>query len=186
MALKIRLRRMGRKKAPTYRIVVAESSSPRDGRFVANLGHYNPRTEPTTLVVDRDRTLGWLGQGAVPTETVHALFRKAGVYGPAPTVAEGVVAAVTSTAKRATTSAAGAAAKAAGAVASVAGAVSETVTGAVGSAAGTVTDAVGSAVEAVQGAVAGAVDEVRSRVAGGESDEAPAAAEETPEAEKPE
>jgi len=192
MALKIRLRRMGRKKAPTYRIVVAESSSPRDGRFVANLGHYNPRTEPTTLVVDRDRTLGWLGQGAVPTETVHALLRKAGVYGPAPTVSEGVVEAVKTTAKRASKGAAGAAAKAAGAVASVAGAVTGTVTDAVGSAAGTVTEAVGSAVEAVQDAVAGAVEEVRSRVAGGESEDAPAETPaespeaETPEAEKPE
>ena len=101
MALKIRLRRMGRKKAPTYRIVVAESSSPRDGRFVANLGHYNPRTEPATLVVDRERSLQWLAKGAVATETVEALLRKAGVFGPAPTVTESVVEAVMNSEPRA-------------------------------------------------------------------------------------
>jgi small subunit ribosomal protein S16 len=84
MALKIRLRRMGRKKSPHYRIVVAESSMPRDGRFVANLGHYNPTTEPTTLKVDVARTRDWLGKGAVPTDTVGSLLKKAGVYGDAP------------------------------------------------------------------------------------------------------
>lgn len=93
MALKIRLRRMGRKKAPTYRIVVAESSMPRDGRFVENLGHYNPRTEPVTLVVKRDRALAWMEKGAVPTDTVNSLLKKAGVYGE-PTVVEAATEAV--------------------------------------------------------------------------------------------
>lgn len=79
MPLKIILRRMGRKKAPHYRIVVAESTMPRDGRFVANVGHYNPTTNPATLVVDRDRALAWLAKGATPTETVQALFKKVGV-----------------------------------------------------------------------------------------------------------
>ncbi|MBA2670190.1 MAG: 30S ribosomal protein S16, partial [Gemmatimonadetes bacterium] len=71
MALKIRLRRMGRKKAPTYRLVVAESSMPRDGRFVANIGHYNPRTQPITLVVDRAQALQWMAKGAMPTDTAR-------------------------------------------------------------------------------------------------------------------
>jgi len=158
MALKIRLRRMGRKKAPTYRIVVAESSSPRDGRFVANIGHYNPRTEPLTLVVDREKSLEWIAKGAVPTETVDALLRKAGVFGPAPTVVETAVEAVKTTAKRATK----------GAV-KAAGAVKDTVQDAVGAAAG----AVGAAVETVTDAVSDAVEAVRERVAG-EGDEAPA------------
>ncbi len=95
MALKIRLRRMGRKKAPHYRIVVAESSMPRDGRFVAKVGHYNPTTTPATLVVDRDKALQWMGKGAMPTETVQSLFKKAGVFGPAPTVVEQAAEAVT-------------------------------------------------------------------------------------------
>lgn len=82
MALRIRLRRMGRKNAPTYRIVVAESTMPRDGRIVENLGHYNPRTEPATLAVNRDRALHWLGHGATPTDTVRSLLRKAGVFRP--------------------------------------------------------------------------------------------------------
>ena len=88
MALKIRLRRMGRKKAPTYRIVVAETTMPRDGRFVASIGHYNPRTEPLTLQVDRDRALFWLDQGAIPTDTAKSLLKRAGVFGPAPTATE--------------------------------------------------------------------------------------------------
>lgn len=82
MALKIRLRRMGRKNAPTYRIVVAESSMPRDGRIVESLGHYNPRTDPLTLVVDRPRALHWIARGAVPTDTAGALLKRAGVFRP--------------------------------------------------------------------------------------------------------
>lgn len=81
MALKIRLRRTGRKKAPTYRIVVAESSMPRDGRFVANLGHYNPRTEPATIKVDLERSREWLERGAIPTDTVASLLKQATAAG---------------------------------------------------------------------------------------------------------
>lgn len=82
MALKIRLRRMGRKNAPTYRIVVAESSMPRDGRIVESLGHYNPRSNPKALSVDRARSLFWIERGAIPTDTAHALLKKAGVFRP--------------------------------------------------------------------------------------------------------
>lgn len=139
MALKIRLRRMGRKKAPHYRIVVAESSMPRDGRFVANVGHYNPTTNPATLVVNRDLALSWIAKGATPTETVQSLFKKAGVYRE-PTVAEGAVAAVS-----------GAASKAADAVKGAAAAVAETAT----NAAATVVEAVRDAAEAVAERVTG-------------------------------
>src|SRR5215207_1199766 len=97
MALKIRLRRMGRKKAPHYRIVIAESSMPRDGRFVATIGHYNPTTQPETLKVDRDKALAWMAKGAVPTDTVGSLLKKAGVFSPVP---EGVVGTVTDAAGR--------------------------------------------------------------------------------------
>jgi small subunit ribosomal protein S16 len=82
MALKIRLRRMGRRNAPTYRIVVAEALAPRDGRLTDSIGHYNPRTEPATLVVDRARALHWIERGATPTETVKSLLKKAGVFRP--------------------------------------------------------------------------------------------------------
>ena len=110
MALRIRLRRMGRKKAPHYRIVVAESSMPRDGRFVEILGHYNPTTSPETLVVNRDKALGWVAKGATPTDTVSSLFRRAGVYAPAPTVVETVTETVKETAKKAVRTAKSAAA----------------------------------------------------------------------------
>lgn len=148
MALKIRLRRMGRKKAPSYRIVVAESSMPRDGRFVASIGHYNPRTDPLTLVVDRDKALFWLDQGALPTDTTRSLLKRAGVFGPAPTVTEEVAEAVRSTAKQT-------AAAAAAAVADVVEDAREAVT---------------DAVEDVREAVADAVEEVRERVGGGEGE----------------
>lgn len=82
MALKIRLRRMGRKKAPHYRIVVAESLMPRDGRFVATVGHYNPTTKPEVLEVDTAKVQEWLGKGAVPTDTVRSLLRKAAARQP--------------------------------------------------------------------------------------------------------
>jgi small subunit ribosomal protein S16 len=130
MALKIRLRRMGRKKAPTYRIVVAESSMPRDGRFVATLGHYNPRTEPNTLVVNRDEARRWLRNGAKPTETVHSLLRRAGVYRDEPPAAEPVVEAEKTVAKKAAAAVAGAAAAVAGKITDAAEQVRETVTGA--------------------------------------------------------
>ncbi len=78
--VKIRLRRTGKKKQASYRVVVADSRSPRDGRFIENLGHYNPRTDPETVVIDRARALYWLGNGAQPTEAVERLLRKEGVY----------------------------------------------------------------------------------------------------------
>ena len=81
MATRIRLRRMGRKDQSYFRIVVADSRSPRDGRFVAQLGHYNPRTNPAELQVDRDKALAWMAKGALPTETVRSLLKKAGVLG---------------------------------------------------------------------------------------------------------
>ncbi len=81
MALRIRLAMTGAKKQPSYRIVVADSRYPRDGRFVEILGHYNPRTEPETLVVDREKALEWLGKGALPTERTRALLAKVGITG---------------------------------------------------------------------------------------------------------
>lgn len=77
--VKIRLRRMGAKKAPFYRIVVADSRFPRDGRFIEELGTYNPLKEPSEIKVDAERTLNWIKTGAQPTETVKALLKKAGV-----------------------------------------------------------------------------------------------------------
>jgi small subunit ribosomal protein S16 len=85
--VKIRLRRMGAKKQPTYRFVVADSRSPRDGRFLEILGHYNPRTEPKTLEVNAEKAKEWLAKGAQPTETVRRLFAEKGIMerGPIPT-----------------------------------------------------------------------------------------------------
>ena len=77
--VKIRLRRMGAKKAPFYRIVVADSRYPRDGRFIEEIGIYDPVAEPATLKVDVDRAQAWIKTGAQPTETVKALLKKAGV-----------------------------------------------------------------------------------------------------------
>ena len=70
---------MGAKKAPFYRIVVADSRSPRDGRFIEKLGYYNPLTNPAEIVVDEEITLKWLNNGAIPTDTVRNLLSKAGV-----------------------------------------------------------------------------------------------------------
>ena len=81
MATRIRLRRVGRKGQSYFRIVVADSRSPRDGRFVAQLGDYNPRTNPTTLKVNKDQALAWMAKGAMPTDTVRSLLIKAGVLG---------------------------------------------------------------------------------------------------------
>jgi len=85
--VKIRLRRMGAKKQPTYRFVVADSRAPRDGRFIEILGHYNPRTEPKTLEVNADKAKEWLAKGAQPSETVRRLFAEKGIMdrGPIPT-----------------------------------------------------------------------------------------------------
>jgi small subunit ribosomal protein S16 len=77
--VKIRLRRMGAKKQPTYRFVVADARSPRDGRFIEILGHYNPRTEPKTLVVNQDKVKEWLAKGAQPSDPVRRLFAELGL-----------------------------------------------------------------------------------------------------------
>jgi small subunit ribosomal protein S16 len=74
--VKIRLRRVGAKKQPSYRIVATDSRSPRDGRFIEILGHYNPRTEPRTIVLKEERIRYWLSVGAQPTETVGRLLRE--------------------------------------------------------------------------------------------------------------
>jgi small subunit ribosomal protein S16 len=80
MATRIRLRRVGRKKQPEFRIVVAESTSPRDGRFIETIGHYRPREQPAVIQVDADRARRWLAKGARPTETVRSLLKQAGVF----------------------------------------------------------------------------------------------------------
>ena len=77
--VKIRLRRMGAKKAPYYRIVVADSRSPRDGRCIEEIGAYNPLTEPATITVDSEKAKTWIQNGAQPTDTVRGLLQKAGV-----------------------------------------------------------------------------------------------------------
>ncbi|HTJ28439.1 MAG TPA: 30S ribosomal protein S16 [Candidatus Limnocylindria bacterium] len=77
--VKIRLRRMGAKKQPTYRFVVADDRSPRDGRFIEILGHYNPRTEPKTVVVDQEKAKQWLANGAQPSDPVRRLFAELGL-----------------------------------------------------------------------------------------------------------
>ena len=79
MAVKIRLRRMGAKKAPFYRIVVADSRYPRDGRFIEELGDYNPQEDPAVIQVDTEKAQKWMANGAQPTDTVRALLKKAGV-----------------------------------------------------------------------------------------------------------
>ncbi len=81
--IKLRLRRMGAKKRPFYRIVATEHSSPRDGRFIEIIGHYNPLTDPPTIKVDADRAKHWLSVGAQPSETVAGLLKRAGVTGDA-------------------------------------------------------------------------------------------------------
>lgn len=80
MAVKIRLRRMGAKKSPFYRIVVADSRSPRNGRFIDEIGYYNPLTEPKAIKVDDEKAINWLNNGAKPTDTVARLFKETGVY----------------------------------------------------------------------------------------------------------
>ena len=77
--VKIRLRRMGAKKTPFYRILVADSRSPRDGRCIEEIGTYNPLTEPATIQVDADKVKTWIQNGAQPTDTVRGLLKKAGV-----------------------------------------------------------------------------------------------------------
>ena len=79
MAVKIRLRRMGQKKAPFYRIIVADSKSPRDGRFIEEIGTYNPNTDPSTFNVNEEAAKRWLANGAQPTEVVGKIFKLAGI-----------------------------------------------------------------------------------------------------------
>lgn len=79
MAVKIRLRRMGQKKAPFYRIVVADSRSPRDGRCIEEIGTFDPSTDPSTYKVDEELAKKWLANGAQPTEAVNKIFKNAGI-----------------------------------------------------------------------------------------------------------
>lgn len=79
MAVKIRLRRMGAKKAPFYRIVVADERYPRDGRFIEEIGYYDPTKEPTAVNLDADKAKTWLKNGAQPTDTVKVILKKEGV-----------------------------------------------------------------------------------------------------------
>lgn len=79
MAVKIRLRRIGAKKAPFYRVVVADSRYPRDGRFIEKIGTYDPLTDPATINIDVEKAQKWIANGAQPTDTVKALLKKAGV-----------------------------------------------------------------------------------------------------------
>ena len=79
MAVKIRLRRMGKKKAPFYRIIVADSRSPRDGKFIDEIGTYGPNVEPSAVKINEESAKKWLSNGAQPTETVARLFKQAGI-----------------------------------------------------------------------------------------------------------
>ena len=79
MAVKIRLKRMGAKKAPFYRVIVADSRSPRDGRFIDTIGTYNPLTTPAEIKLNEESAIKWLNNGAIPTHTVKNLFSKAGI-----------------------------------------------------------------------------------------------------------
>ena len=79
MAVKIRLRRMGAKKAPFFRVVVADSRYPRDGRFIEEIGYYNPLSDPVEIVIDGEKAKKWISNGAQPTDTVKALLKKNGV-----------------------------------------------------------------------------------------------------------
>ena len=110
MAVKLRLMRMGKKKQPTYRVVAADSRSPRDGRFIEVLGFYNPRTDPSVIEIDNDKAVGWLRNGAQPTERVQKLLTVSGAWSeftgetaptpyvaPAPTTTPAVAAPVAET-----------------------------------------------------------------------------------------
>ena len=86
--VKIRLRRVGRRNRPSYRLVVADSRAPRDGAFISIIGHYNPLTDPETVVIDEEKALKWLEQGAQPTATVSRLLSKAGIIEKFKTIKE--------------------------------------------------------------------------------------------------
>ncbi len=79
MAVKMRLRRMGAKKAPFYRVIVADERSPRDGKFIDEIGYYNPLTNPADIKINAEKAEKWLQNGAQPTETVKSLLRKSGI-----------------------------------------------------------------------------------------------------------
>ncbi len=79
MAVKIRLRRMGAKKAPFYRVVVADSRSPRDGRFIEEVGYYDPTKDPVVIKLDSEKVQKWIANGAQPTETVRSIIAKSGI-----------------------------------------------------------------------------------------------------------
>ncbi|TAH59443.1 MAG: 30S ribosomal protein S16 [Gottschalkiaceae bacterium] len=81
MAVKIRLRRLGAKKAPFYRLIVADSRSPRDGKFIEEIGYYNPIAEPAVIKIDAEKAEKWLKDGAQPSDTVKSLFKKVGIIG---------------------------------------------------------------------------------------------------------
>lgn len=91
MAVKIRLKRIGAKKNPFYRIIVADSRAPRDGRFIEEIGYYNPLTEPKTIKIDNERAKSWLDNGARPTTTVNRLFKQSGMYDESETESEATV-----------------------------------------------------------------------------------------------
>ena len=80
MAVKLRLVRVGKTKQPSYRVVAADARSPRDGRFIEIVGHYNPRTDPSSITVDNDKAVAWLQKGAQPTEAVEKLLKISGAW----------------------------------------------------------------------------------------------------------
>jgi len=86
--VKIRLRRVGAKKKPSYRLVVADARAPRDGAFISIIGHYNPLTDPETIVIDEEKALDWLRQGAQPTATASRLLSKLGIMEKFKTIKE--------------------------------------------------------------------------------------------------
>ena len=79
MAVKIRLKRMGAKKSPFYRVVVADARFPRDGRFIEEIGYYNPTTDPTVIKIDEEKAVEWVKKGAQPTDVIKRLFTKVGI-----------------------------------------------------------------------------------------------------------
>ncbi|SRR5258707_8517283 len=79
MAVKIRLKRVGKKKAPSYRVVVADARSPRDGRIIENIGWYNPLVEPSAVQIDEAKAISWLKNGAQPTDSVNSLLKRTGI-----------------------------------------------------------------------------------------------------------
>ena len=80
MAVKLRLKRMGKKNQPTYRVVAADSRSPRDGRFIESIGFYGPRSEPSVVEIDNDKAVAWLRKGAQPSEAVQKLLKISGAW----------------------------------------------------------------------------------------------------------